>query len=153
MDEYYVEYHFQAKDSENEYLFPVFILGKTRRDVIVLSHKVQLELNQEFIMISVTPPKLNHNKLTNDYYKELYGTHVNRNKIVDLNVITYAFKDFDPDISLTFNENLEDAISTKYVDTEVAEKIHSLKLPVRVLKDQTKGLNQHEDYLVIRIGV
>ena len=135
MDEYYLEYHFKAKDSDNEYLFPVFILAKERKDIIILSHKVQMELNQHFIMISVMPPKLNYSQLIKDYYRERYGTHVNRNKVVDMNIITYAFKDFDPDITLSFNENLDASVATKYVAKEVATKIHSLKLPVRVLKD------------------
>lgn len=153
MDEYYVEYHFLATDSDNEYLFPVFLLAKTRKDANILSHKINLELCKQFIMSSVTPPKLNYNKLTNSYYKELYGTHISRNKIVDLNVVTYAFNDIVPDISLTFNENLETSAVNAIDKKEVARKVDTKKFPVRVLKDHNDMLNQHEDYLVIRIGV
>jgi hypothetical protein len=152
--EYYVEYQFQTIDFQKEFLFPLFTLAETKNNANLISNKIIKELSTQFILNSVTPLKAGFNQLVKGHYREKYGLHIDRNKVVNLNIKTYQFNDFEPSPTLTFNENIYACIEQNFPNQkDIAKSIFEKKYPVRVLTDKTRGLSQFEDYLLINIGI
>lgn len=149
MTNFYVEFHFQTKDKTKRYVFPIFINSLTLNGASDLIIKTRIALSEKFDVISNTPPKMIIPEFNQDHFQRIYESKLT-GKCVRMDVIQWVFNNYDPDLNLTFEQNMELIAHDNYRNvSEIASILNKQQFPVRIISGATPL--DFEDCLVIDV--
>lgn len=149
MSDYYFEIFFENSNG-TLFLLPLFTQQENKAEAIRIFKSIQQSiLNiEEYTIMNLLSPRLVYSELSKQYFQEKYRINVNGSRVTTMNIQTYDISGFNPDLSMSFEENIRQIVDNGHENVSV--RIHDNLFPVKVIR---QGINDYQDYIVIQIPV